>query len=71
MAAAKDPLLGGVLLSAGLTLGVSGYILVAAVLLRTASEALPPDSMAAMGSTFVLLSGVFLWLGVAILPVRI
>ena len=71
MAAAKDPLVGGVLVSTGLTLGVSGYLLVAAVLLSAAGQVLPTDAMAALGSAFVLLSGVLLWLGVVILPVRI
>ena len=71
MAATKGPRAGGILVSTGLTLGVSGYLLVTAVLLRAASEALPADSIAALGSAFVLLSGVLLWLGVVILPVRI
>ena len=71
MAVARGPLVGGVLVSTGLTLGVSGYLLVAAVLLRAASQALPADAIAALGGALVLLSGVLLWLGVAILPVRL
>ena len=71
MAVAKGPLVGGLLVSTGLTLGVSGYILVAAVLLRAASEALPPNSVAALGSALVLLGGVLLWVGSVVLPVEV
>ena len=71
MAASRNPAVGGVLLSTGLTLGVSGYLLVGAVMLRAGGQALPTDAMAALGSSLVLLSGVLLWVGVAILPQRI
>lgn len=68
MAVAKGPLVGGLLVSTGLTLGVSGYVLVVAVLLRAANAVLPADSVAALGSTFVLLGGVLIWIGGVILP---
>lgn len=71
MAVAKGPIVGGLLVSTGLTLGVSGYILVAAVLLRAASDVLPADSVAALGSGLVLLAGVLLWLGSVFLPVKL
>ena len=71
MAVAKGPIVGGLLVSTGLTLGVSGYILVAAVLLRAASDVLPADSVAALGSGLVLLAGVLLWLGSVFLPVTL
>lgn len=68
MAVAKGPLVGGLLVSTGVTLGISGYVLVVAVLLRAASEVLPADSVAALGSAFVLLGGALVWLGGVILP---
>jgi len=71
MAVAKGTILGGLLVSTGLTLGVSGYILVAAVLLRAASHVLPADSVAALGSGLVLLAGLLLWAGSVFLPVKL
>lgn len=71
MAVRKGPLVGGLLVSTGVTLGVSGYILVAAVLLRAASRVLPPDSVASLGVALVLLGGVLLWLGSVVLPVKL
>lgn len=70
MAVSKGSLVGGIRSSTGLALGACGYLLVAAVVLRAASEALPTDSVTAFGSALVLLGGVLLWLGSVILPRR-
>ena len=71
MAVNKGPLVGGLLVSTGVTLGVSGYILVAAVVLRAASQVLPPDTFAAIGSGFVLIGGLLLILASVVLPVEV
>lgn len=70
MAVSKGSIVGGILSSTGLALGVCGYLLVAAVLFRAASESLPTDSVTAFGSALVLLGVVLLWLGSVILPRR-
>lgn len=69
MAAGRSQLVGGIVVSTGLTLGVSGYVLVVAVLLRAASDVLPADSVAALGSALVLLGGALIWIGGVIVPI--